>query len=45
MPNQPNYVLEPESPEAYRIRVMFHCEELNRETNPEHRATIALYLA
>jgi hypothetical protein len=45
MSDQPNYVLEPESPEAYRVRVMFHCEELNREQNPEHRATIALYLA
>jgi hypothetical protein len=39
------YALEPESIEAYRIRVLFHCEELQRETNPSMRATIALYLA
>jgi hypothetical protein len=39
------YALEPESIEAYRIRVLFHCEELQRETNPSMRATIALCLA
>jgi hypothetical protein len=39
------YAVEPESIEAYRIRVLFHCEELQRETNPSMRATIALYLA
>jgi hypothetical protein len=39
------YALEPESIEAYRIRVLFHCEELQRETNPSMRATIARYLA
>jgi hypothetical protein len=39
------YALEPESIEAYRIRVLFHCEELQCETNPSMRATIALYLA
>jgi hypothetical protein len=43
---EPNrYALEPTSIEAYRIRVLFHCEELQRETNPAMRATIALYLA
>lgn len=39
------YAVDPESIEAYRIRVLFHCEELQRETNPSIRATIALYLA
>lgn len=39
------YAIEPESIEAYRIRVLFHCEELQREPNPAMRATIALYLA
>jgi hypothetical protein len=39
------YAVDPESVEAYRIRVLFHCEELQRETNPSMRATIALYLA
>lgn len=39
------YALEPESIEAYRIRVLFHCEELQREMQPEQRAAIALYLA
>ncbi len=45
MTESSQYVLAPESVEAYRIRVLFHCEELQRESNPEHRATIALYLA
>ncbi|MCY7323882.1 MAG: hypothetical protein LH660_19300 [Phormidesmis sp. CAN_BIN36] len=39
------YAVDPESIEAYRIRVLFHCEELQRETHPNSRATIALYLA
>ncbi|MBW4693848.1 MAG: hypothetical protein KME27_19060 [Lyngbya sp. HA4199-MV5] len=39
------YAVNPESIEAYRIRVLFHCEELQREINPSMRATIALYLA
>jgi hypothetical protein len=39
------YAVDPESIEAYRVRVLFHCEELQRETNPMMRATIALYLA
>lgn len=39
------YAVDPESLEAYRIRVLFHCEELQRETNPSIRATISLYLA
>jgi hypothetical protein len=39
------YAVDPESIEAYRIRVLFHCEELQREINPSIRATIALYLA
>lgn len=39
------YVVPPASIEAYRVRVLFHCEELRRETNPAMRATIALYLA
>ena len=39
------YAVDPESIEAYRIRVLFHCEELQREKNPSIRATIALYLA
>ncbi len=45
MAEHSNYVMDPESSEAYRVRVLFHCEELNREKNPAHRATIALYLA
>jgi len=40
-----HYAVDPESIEAYRIRVLFHCEELHQETNPAIRATIALYLA
>jgi hypothetical protein len=39
------YAVDPESIKAYRIRVLFHCEELQRETNASVRATIALYLA
>jgi len=39
------YAVAPESIEAYRIRVLFHCEELQRETNPSMRATLSLYLA
>jgi hypothetical protein len=39
------HALEHESIEAYRIRVLFHCEELQRETSPAIRATISLYLA
>ncbi|NET48264.1 MAG: hypothetical protein F6K09_05970 [Merismopedia sp. SIO2A8] len=39
------YVVPPESIEAYRVRVLFHCEELKHETNPTVRANIALYLA
>ncbi len=45
MPEQKRYAVDPESIGAYRIRVLFHCEELQRETNPTMRATIALYLA
>jgi hypothetical protein len=40
-----NYLVEPESIEAYRVRVLFHCEELQREMNPQMRASIFLYLA
>jgi hypothetical protein len=39
------YAVAPESIEAYRVRVLFHCEELQRETDLEMRATISLYLA
>lgn len=39
------YAVDPGSIEAYRVRVLFHCEELRQETNPDSRATIALYLA
>jgi hypothetical protein len=45
MSESTRYAVEPESIEAYRIRVLFHCEELQRENNPKIRATIALYLA
>jgi hypothetical protein len=45
MSESKHYRVEPESIEAYRIRVLFHCEELQREGNPTVRATIALYLA
>ncbi|NER00447.1 MAG: hypothetical protein F6K30_27745 [Cyanothece sp. SIO2G6] len=45
MPEQQPYVVPPESIEAYRVRVLFHCEELKHETNPTVRANIALYLA
>jgi hypothetical protein len=45
MSEMKRYAVDPESIEAYRIRVLFHCEELHRETNPTVRATIALYLA
>ena len=40
------YALEPESLEAYRVRVPFHCEELQRETNPIalHRHTGILFI-
>jgi hypothetical protein len=40
-----SYTVEPESIQAYRIRVLFHCEELQQEKNPASRAMIALYLA
>ena len=40
-----SYIVPPESIEAYRVRVLFHCEELKRETDPTVRANIALYLA
>ncbi len=39
------YAVDPESIEDYRLRVLFHCEELQRETHPNSRAMIALYLA
>lgn len=45
MSKSKRYALAPESIEAYRIRVLFHCEELQRETNPSIRATISLYSA
>jgi hypothetical protein len=45
MSNEINYSADPESVEAYRVRVLFHCEELQQERNPRLRATIALYLA
>jgi hypothetical protein len=45
MSESKDYVVEPESIEAYRVRVLFHCEELQRETNPQMRAAISLYLA
>lgn len=45
MSKSKRYTLAPESIKAYRIRVLFHCEELQRETNPSIRATISLYLA
>lgn len=45
MSESQRYALPPTSIEAYRVRVLFHCEELRRETNPAMRATIALYLA
>ena len=45
MSNTVNYSADPESVEAYRVRVLFHCEELKQESNPRLRATIALYLA
>ncbi|MBC7822337.1 MAG: hypothetical protein H7126_00390 [Candidatus Parcubacteria bacterium] len=39
------HAVDPESIEAYRIRVLFHCEELHREKHAATRAMIALYLA
>ncbi|MEM7772334.1 MAG: hypothetical protein AAGA75_01200 [Cyanobacteria bacterium P01_E01_bin.6] len=45
MPESMPYIVSPESIEAYRVRVLFHCEELKRETDPTVRANIALYLA
>jgi|GEM_PF-546409 len=45
MSESTSYVVDPQSIEAYRIRVLFHCEELQRERNPTKRTTIALYLA
>jgi hypothetical protein len=39
------HAVDPESIEAYRIRVLFHREELHREKHAATRATIALYLA
>ena len=45
MPETKRYAVNPKSIEAYRIRLLLHCEELHRETNPAIRATLALYLA
>ena len=45
MPETKRYDVAPKPIEAHRIRVLLHCEELHRETNPAIRATLALYLA
>ena len=45
MPETKRYDVDPKPIEAHRIRVLLHCEELHRETNPATRATLALYLA
>jgi hypothetical protein len=39
------YAVDPESIEAYRMRVFMLSQDLRRETNPEFRAMTALYLA
>lgn len=33
------YAVDPESIEAAWMRVLFHCEELRQETNPDNRAS------
>jgi hypothetical protein len=39
------YAIDPESIQAYRMRVLMLSEELRQEKNPSIRATTALYLA
>lgn len=39
------YAVEPESIEAYRMRVFMLSQELRRETNAQHRVMTAIYLA
>ncbi len=39
------YAIDPDSLEGCRIRVSFHFKELQRETNPIVRASVAHYLA
>ncbi len=45
MAESKRYAVDPDSIAAYHIRVLFHCEELQRETHPNSRAMIALCLA
>lgn len=39
------HVVDPESIQAYRMRVFMLSQELQRETNPSNRVATALYLA
>lgn len=41
MPETKRYDVDPKPIEAHQIRVLLHCEELHRETNPATRATLA----
>ncbi|ACK68828.1 conserved hypothetical protein [Gloeothece citriformis PCC 7424] len=39
------YAVDPESIEAYRMRVYMLSQELKKETNPKSRVMTAMYLA
>lgn len=39
------YAVDPESIQAYRMRVFMLSQELRRETNPQFRVMTAMYLA
>ncbi|MCU0566120.1 MAG: hypothetical protein MUF49_05940 [Oculatellaceae cyanobacterium Prado106] len=45
MPDNPGYAVDPTSLQGCRIRLTFHYQELQRETDPIVRANIAQYLA
>jgi hypothetical protein len=45
MPDTPRYAIDPTSLQGCRIRLTFHYQELQRETDPIVRANIAQYLA
>jgi hypothetical protein len=45
MPDTPRYAIAPTSLQGCRIRLTFHYQELQRETDPVVRANIAQYLA
>lgn len=45
MPESQRYAIDPTSLQGCRLRLTFHYQELQRETNPIIRANIAQYLA